>query len=188
MTLQKYKTFVNNFHPDEQYVFHYAVITERYFYLAESQAQAFQEAIDSAFSPEKKQTEASEKRYAFGFGVYIMLRTCLESSRRLNDYLDQNYHNQALADFRSTWRNEIMRIITITNNLIKHPLEDPSRDKDKFYEPGGSDSTGALTVYGYSTETDEEMILPEIHPISDFKVTYKYLEELADVYSSFIPG
>jgi len=187
MRLNKYRQFVFTFRPSEQHVFHYAVIAERYFYLAETQAEAFQDAIESAFAEGKEHTEASEKRYSFGFGVYTMLRTCLESAQRLSGYFDTKYHDKGLAEFRVSWDANIKRIVDIANDLIKHPLENPSRNKDTFYEPGGSDSTGALTVYGYSMDADKDMILPEIHPVGDLNLIYQYLEGLGERYLLLLP-
>lgn len=186
MRLTDYQRFIEAFRPTEQHVFHYSVVAERYFYLAEAQGDAFKVAIDYAFLPDHKHTISSVERYSYGFGVYLMLRTCLESAGRLNNYFEEKY-SEPVSSFRQSWLTDVIRIINITNDLIKHPLEDASRQKQHAYEPDGSDSTGALTVYGYSVQDDEEMILPEIRPLRDLNLIRRYLDTMGALYLSLLP-
>lgn len=185
MRLNEYSKFLKDFCPAYQQTFHYAVITDRYYHLAEVQAEAFNNAINSAFFP-KSNTESNEKRYSFGYGVYVMLRTCLESLRKLNIYFDQQYNDKKLSTYRKEWCIIIRPIIDVANHLIKHPLGDPKRDKGRCYEPGGSDNKGALTVYGYSTNINGDMVLLKIIPVKDLKVVYDYIEGIAKIYRRIV--
>lgn len=180
--LKQYNNFLNEFRPKELWVFNLGTTTQRYLYLAEIQLRNFKENLVQSFNKDASQIDYTERCYSYCYGFYALIRTSLEASRRLSNEMAEKDKGAELQEYRNSQQRLIKPIIKISNDIIKHPLADKSRNKKVFYQPGGLDSTGKVSIYEWSLEKKKDLEVFEIHPTRDFDTTYEHLEGLGVQY------
>jgi len=183
MEFINYKTFLEQFKPEHQSIFHLAVTVERYFYFAEIQVNIFKEKIDQMYHRSNDE-RFSDTCYSSCFAMYAHIRTCLEANKRLADELQRLKSDTELKEFRDQHSAHIQNIIDIANNIVKHPLD--KNGKVQFYEPGGFDNVGEVTIYEWSSTDDHHFELPKIHPLKDLQRVFDYLETVSVIYLKII--
>lgn len=130
-------------------------------------------------------TDYSENCYSFCYGFYGLIRTSLDASGKFSEALQKVQFSQELSDFRSSQSKAIQDIINIANDYIKHPL-DNGTSKVTWYEPGGLDNSGNVSINEWSTANDDHFKILEINPIRDARTVHKYLETLAEIHMETI--
>lgn len=182
LLLREYDLFLSEFPKDWQHLSGLAHIPLRYFYLSGVQIQNFFSALEQSFQNRSipNTEDYSEKCYSFCYGFYVLIRTCLEVSGKFNDAFQKEKFSPELAEYRESVKDEIQDIIDIANNFVKHPVE--NNGKVTWYEPGGLDSSGTLSLYEWSTQDNDHFKVLEIHPKKDYEKVYNYLEKLASIY------
>ncbi len=155
--------------------------------MSEDQVEEFQKELAAVFDPSRRFTKPADRLYSFCFGFYSLIRVTLEATYKLNQYFDKKYSNQELQQYREDWFTRIDAIRQIANDIVKHPLDDETRKKDYFFEPGGSDSMGSVTIYKWWIDPQKEMdFSKEIKPAIDLQTVFDYLEGLAEKYSAVL--
>ncbi len=191
MELNNYSNFIDRL--SDESIHHLAETTRRYFYLAEIQVRSLEKNLEDGFKIGDMGSYA-EYCYSYCFGFYTLIRTCLESSQRLSEYFQPKNNSRQLQDYRDKELPDIIEIIKIANNIVKHPLEETEdfngkkrrERKTVFYELGGLDTLGSIGIYEWSIERNIPHILKNIYPIKDLNRVYKHLENLALIYIDFI--
>lgn len=183
MKLENFKQFLESFKPEHQSILHLAVTVQRYFYFAEIQANIFNEKISKMYD-RSGEKNFSDICYSSCFAMYAHIRTCLEANKRLGDELQSLGPHTELQEFRSQNFAQIQSIVNIANNIVKHPLDKDG--KVLFYEPGGFNNAGEVTVYEWSSTDDDYFELPKIHPIKDLQTIHSYLEKVSAFYLQVI--
>lgn len=186
LRLNNYDKFLESLKPKQFSLLHLATAAHRYFYFAEIQVRNFTEYLEINFKPETKNFDYKEVCSSYCLGFYTLIRTSLEASRRLSDEIQKDDASGELKKYRDENLVSIKNIINIANDFIKHPLEDDTRNKVKFYEPGSLDNFGNVGMYEWSIKDVDYFEVPEINPIKDCDTVYKYLEGLALVYLKII--
>lgn len=115
--------------------------------------------------------EGMNKSWSYAYAMYALLRTSLEAMsifrKMVNDQTVVNTY----------YKNEIIRIIDIANDVVKHPTF-----KHNVFSTGteviglmrGGDIEVAIS------SDDGSIIRKEINPMKDFKIIRDYLNYIAD--------
>ena len=185
-TLKNYNDFLEVIPQNWEHLAGLAYTPRRYFYLAEIQIQGFKNALEKTFeeSKEPKIIDYSEQCYSYSYGFYALIRTCLEVSSKFSDAFQKQNFSKELESYRDSKKNEVINIIKIANDYIKHPVE--NQGKVTWYEPGGLDNHGELGIYEWSTVDNNHFKVLSIYPIRDITTVFEYLEQIGRLYTKQI--
>ncbi len=182
--LKKFSDFIGTNY-DQMYLLHYATTTRRYFYFAEIQVRLFSEAVEKEFKIDNKidYTEACDSHC---FAFYTLIRTCLEAAKKVSDFMQKFDNSGELKKYREENKIRIKDIIKTANRFVKHPLANPNKNQFEFYQPGGLDISGNVSMYEWSAKNDRHFEVPEVNPVDDCDSVFEYLEGLANIYTKII--
>jgi hypothetical protein len=180
--LTKYNEFLDQFPQRFEPLAGLAYTPLRYFYLADVQIQGFIINLELQFKHLKvaEQKNYSEQCYAYCYGFYALIRTCLEVSSKLSDAIQLKACSEDLKVYRDSMHKKIKKIIDIANDCVKHPAG--NIDKVTWYEPGGLSSHGEFSIYEWSTTNSKHFKVITVNPILDITTVFKHLEKLAELY------
>ncbi len=181
--LNKYNQFLEKFPQEWEDISGLAYTPLRYFYLADVQIKGFSVALDREFEEFHKPQpiDYSEQCYSYCYGFYALIRTCLEVSSKFSNKFQERSFSADLENYRNLAEDKIKEIINIANNCIKHPAG--NKDKVTWYEPGGLDSDGKLSINEWSTTEREHFAILTVSPVQDLNTVFGHLERLAELYT-----
>jgi len=182
--LKKFSDFIGR-NPEQMYLLHYATTIRRYFYFAEIQVRLFSEAVEKEFNIDNK-IDYTEECDSHCFAFYALIRTCLEAAKKASDFMQKFDNSGELKKYREENKIRIKNIIKTANRFVKHPLVNLNRNQFEFYQPGGLDISGNVSMYEWSAKNNHHFEVPEVNPVDDCDSVFKYLEGLANIYTKII--
>lgn len=89
-----------------------------------------------------------------------------------------------VKNYRESCQTSIENIIMIANDVVKHPLN--IGNKNIWHEPCGLDLSGRALATEWSAADKNHCEIKELYPSQDLQTVYRFLENIAKLYSSLI--